>query len=119
MNRYEVVGVPARVGKRLLTLITHAIGPAFLAAGKEPDVMTVLAGVMERVKDADLDALIDAFAPLTTVHLTDGKSPRLNAIFDEHFAGNYQDMLAWLLFCLEVNYSGFFAELRSARAPSP
>ena len=55
------------------------------------------------------------------VVLEDLKMPRLDGVFDEHFAGRYMEMVQWLAFCVQVNFQGFFKGSSSAANghPSP
>jgi hypothetical protein len=125
---YQLGAITGREGLRRLTrLISPALpslaamfrdaGPEALAAG--------LSALLEGLGAEDLAYFCDTFAPKSTVRLEDGKSPNLKDIFDVHFAGNYYEMIEWLVFCFEVNYRGFFsgalAKLVSAipAAPAP
>jgi hypothetical protein len=56
------------------------------------------------------------FADSTDVVIHDDKGkrePQLSKIFDLHFAGKYDEMLAWLIFCVEVNFGSFFDGLKT------
>ena len=62
--------------------------------------------------ESELDYLCETFAPYTEIQrLGDPKRPQLKDEFEEHFIGRYDEMLGWLLFALEVNFSSFFIGL--------
>lgn len=97
-----------------------------LTARKSAHVFTRLAKILAAVMDSEegssskalaeidddtVDYLIDAFAPTTSVVLSDTRSPQLNTIFDVHFQGRAKEMFEWLGFCIKVNYADFFGGL--------
>lgn len=47
--------------------------------------------------------LIDAMARATLVTIGD-KRPQLSAIFDSHFAGEYEALGEWLTHCIRINF---------------
>lgn len=71
------------------------------------------------LNEDDLTYLCDAFSPLTFVMLPDGRNPRLDHIFDEHFAGHYVDLVKWLIFCVQVNFADFTDAALSAGSAAP
>lgn len=112
-----------KVFVRLATIVAPALGALAKGGGKsltstggnDLDVMLAtiaeaIVPLVERLRDEDLEALQDAFAPMTTVHLPGNKSPRLDKVISTHFVGpRFGDFFLWLKFCLEVNYGDFFA----------
>jgi len=38
----------------------------------------------------------------------EGRWPNLKDIFDAHFAGEYEELIGWLKFAIEVNFGSFF-----------
>lgn len=56
-------------------------------------------------------AACKAFADHTMLRKEDGKEPELSDVFEDHFAGNYLDMMEWFAFCVEHNYANFWAGL--------
>jgi hypothetical protein len=62
---------------------------------------------------ADLAYFCDTFGEVSFVFTEDGKMPRIDKVFDDHFRGRTGDMWKWLLFCLELNYADFLGELRA------
>ena len=61
--------------------------------------------------EEDLTYFCDAFAEKTFVVQPDGKMPRLDNVFDAHFAGHYIDLVQWLAFAVRVNFADF-SEMR-------
>lgn len=99
---YTVYPLGAKKGSKLLAALNKVVGAAAGGGVK---------GIFEALDDAMVTRLIDELAPTTTVDLGEGKSPRLDSIFDLHFRSNYGAMLEWLLFALEVNFETFYAAL--------
>jgi hypothetical protein len=107
-----------------LAPVLAAVQAAVQATGKEAEAtgqeerITILAtalGALDRENtDKDLDHVEAAFAEVTQVG-TEAEyngGPvmtwnKLGADYDRHFAGRYVDYLAWLQFCVEVNFLGF------------
>lgn len=63
--------------------------------------------LVERVSAEELASVQLELAKHTTV-LMGELEPQLSAIYDEHFAGHYDWLMAWLAFALEVNFRSFF-----------
>jgi len=107
---YTVYQLGAIDGRRILTKLAKVAGPAF--AGLKPGQANDFFGKLLDALDVELvDALCDKFAEFTEVQLDAEHKPFLKGKFDDHFAGKYGEMLSWLVFCLEVNFSNFFQEL--------
>src|SRR5882762_6056011 len=60
----------------------------------------------------DFNFFCDTFSPVTYVQLGD-KEPRLDSIFDAHFAGEYEALVTWVRFCLKANFPSFFQTKKS------
>jgi len=69
-------------------------------------------GALKALGAADLAYFCDTFGEVSFVFTEDGKMPRIDKVFDDHFAGRTGDMWKWLLFCVEFNYADFLGELR-------
>lgn len=116
-TEYEVQQFGARKGREVLFTLTTMLGPAaagFLKGGlSEGGILAAIQAFSETAKVEDFSRLCDEFASCTTVHLPTitGQPLKvdLSKVFDDHFAGAYGDMLAWLAFAIGVNYSNFFA----------
>lgn len=61
-----------------------------------------------RLDEVELQRLLDLFAQYTVVEIDAQHEPRLDKIFDDHFAGRYDLLFTWFRFALEVNYTRFF-----------
>lgn len=109
---YKVTTLPATVGSSVLTKTFNSVGPAFKSADGLGGLETI-GSLFEHLKEDTVRFLCDTFSAQTIVTGGDygSKEPMLSDVFDVHFAGKYQDLLQWLLFCFEVNFSGFFAGL--------
>jgi hypothetical protein len=109
---YEVTPLGALEGSRVFARLLSIAGPVvetIAKAGPKGDAAgaAVFAALTQRITPEDLTFFCEVFARWTTVNIN-GKEPRLSDIFDEHFSGNYGDMLQWLSFCIEVNFGSFF-----------
>lgn len=57
------------------------------------------------------------FGPLSAVEVAPGKWPALTeGLQDSHFSGNYDELMKWIVFCVEVNFSDF---LGTSKTESP
>lgn len=112
------------VALRVLPPMVAALSSALsrLEPGKSIDKLnwTDLAGaiggaavLLEKLSEADLKFICDAFAEKTTVGVTTPQEKAageetvrwfpLRAVFDDHFAGEYEALGQWLLWGIQVN----------------
>jgi len=108
-----------RVLVRLGKLLGKPIGDA-VSAAESLDTETIgrlITGLAEALSETEYDFFVDAFAEHTEVSGGEyqDKSIPLGAegVFDLHFAGAYVELVEWLRFAVEVNYSSFFSGLGS------
>jgi len=102
-------------GAALGSLAGGAMSGAKGGAGLESSVGAAIEALCSQVSEQDLEYLCDTFADTTTVKLAGGTRSALTADLQEVvFGGRLEDCFAWLAFCLEVNYSGFFDVLKAA-----
>jgi hypothetical protein len=119
---YRITQLPAKRGRAMLVRFVRLFGPgagAFvggLGRGRAGFDGAVGLGIADAVHDLctrlnedDLSAISDQFAEYTVVVQSRDVERRLADIFDDHFAGKYDEMFAWLRACCEVNFSSFFA----------
>lgn len=105
---YEVTQMGAVQGRKVFARLAKTIGPLLAAsAGAKPDLEKIFGDMLGNIEPELVDFVCDSFAPFTTVTMQDGKKPRLSDIFDMHFAGNYQDMVNWIMFAMQVNFKTF------------
>src|SRR5436853_6321040 len=72
-----------------------------------------------RVTAEELAAVQAELAKQTIVVIVDEREtrePTLHSIFDDHFAGHYDALMAWFAFALEANFRSFFAGTAGASA---
>lgn len=114
---YKVTALDALAGRKVMARLLKVLGPAMAGLSKpegkeEPGsrAAQAFADVLSRVTEEDVEALCNAFAPSTEVSAGayGDKSPRLQGIFAVHFAGRYDELLQWLVFCLQVNFGSVF-----------
>lgn len=126
---YRVTQLPTKPGRAMLVRYIRLAGPgagAFVGGLSSSKAGTfdgsVGSGLAEaihdfctRINDAELDAICDEFARYTIVVKSRDVELRLSDVFDDHFAGRYDELLAWLRFCSEVNFASFFAVSSSGK----
>lgn len=106
------VGLPLL--KRLLEIAAPVMA-AGLRGGRLPER---LANVLDTLPTAftlkDLQTFAQAFGNVSYYMADDGRwvllvnNGKLNAQ-ETHFTGRYAEFVQWLVFCIEVNFAGFFA----------
>lgn len=126
---YRVTQLPAKLGRSMLVRFVRLVGPgagSFVGglgragafdAGIAQGIAEGLHDLCRRLNDDDVNAICDELAKYTVVVQSRDIELRLSDIFDDHFAGKYDQMLAWLRFCLEVNFASFFGASNGAGAP--
>lgn len=110
--KYTVTQLDALKGRRAFTRLMRIAGPALgELAGAKTDIGSAIEKLVERLSEDDVDHFCDLFAKVTSVSGGDfeNRSPQLDTIFAKHFAGQYLELVQWLVFCFQVNFSGFFA----------
>lgn len=128
---YRVTQLGTKRGTSLLVRLVRLLGPGVgslvgglgrtdvnsldsaLAVGVD-DAMHDLA---MRLDDKEVQLVLEEFAKLTAVVQSDEIELRLWDIYDDHFAGRYDEMLRWAKFCMEVNFSSFFAAQSGSDKP--
>ncbi len=120
-SSYLCTALPAREGTRVAARLAAALAPGLNALpeeGFEVDpamVAKILGPIFSDPGLADtLDFLITKFSARTVVtDLSTEKQLPLDRVFDTQFSDNYDLMIEWLLFSVNLSLSSFF---RSARA---
>jgi hypothetical protein len=130
-NTYRVTQLPTGEGRRILVKLVKVIGPAISVMVEElgdgKDAPTILDSEMssvgeairlflDRVEQTDLDDLVTTFGRFTVVLIGDKVLPLSLEMQELHFSGKYLEMFKWLAFCLEWNYSDFFASSKIVAA---
>jgi|SRR5262245_33594623 len=119
---YRITQLPAKRGRAMLVRFIRLLGPGAgsfvggLARGNKPTLDAALGlGIADamhdlcsRIDEQDLATICDQFAEFTVVVVSRDVERRLNDMFDDHFAGKYDEMLMWLKACCEVNFASFF-----------
>ncbi len=95
-------------GMELLTTLGRLVGPTLSEARKDSSVTAMIGGIIGRLSFADMSSITEKLAKTTRIEREPGRWPVLEPEMD--LAGNYDLMLRWLAFALEVNYGDFFAE---------
>lgn len=124
--RYEVLPLPAGRGVRVMAQLAKVIGPgigeAASLAEAAANIGRTIGAFTERLDPDVVETLCREFAATTTVTAGQSRTSLGAGIaFDEHFAGQYDALLEWLRFCMEVNFGPLWQRLgmlRSAPGPS-
>jgi hypothetical protein len=94
--------------------MANILGPGFGAAPEEGGLNgATLGAVLGKVLSnpalsGQLKWFVQAFAERTQVGYSDGRTQSLAKVYEEHFAGEVVNQLAWLRFAFEVNMGSFF-----------
>jgi hypothetical protein len=108
-NRYDIAKVPATIGLRAAMRLARVAAP-LLKRGEA----TVSEAIAELLSNPELEDHVEyfcrTFAAYTQV-TRDGRTATLSDCFDAHFAGDLGALTEWLVEAIQVNLSGFFAQL--------
>ena len=109
---YKVSQLGAIKGRTAFLRLVKALGPVvggLVDPKGAPRQSLDLADMFGKLAltDADLTYFCDIFSEKTFV-VKGSQMPRLDNVFDDHFAGRYLDMVQWLAFCVQVNFADFF-----------
>lgn len=114
-QEFTITPLGAVTGRKALTRLIKTVGPAVDKSS--------IGALLSNINEADVDYFCDLFAKNTRI--TTGTDKQGNPVqpllsdygnFDLMFAANYGTMFSWLKFCLEVNFSSFFANLGATLA---
>lgn len=118
---YRITQLPAKRGRAMLVRFIRLVGPGAgalvggLGRGKGTFDAALGLGIADglhdlctRLNEEDLSVISDEFATYTVVIKSRDVEQQLSKIFDDHFAGAYDEMFAWLRACCEVNFASFF-----------
>lgn len=130
---YELTQLGATAGASLYHALVRAVGPTLRAKLDDlPTLLALEAGKSEEAHSAILLGLfievLEAVPPElmqrlqttfgeATVATINGVPIGLLAVFDEHFAGAYHELVKWLLESIKFNFLNFLGSKASA-APS-
>lgn len=102
---YTVMQHGALKGREVFLRLTKSLVPILDAIGKED-----LAKAGGLLSSTELEFLCDTYAKLCNVTggRYENKSPYVKDVFDDHFAGAYDEMLEWLFFCVDSDFGQLF-----------
>ena len=99
------------MGARLANMAAPLIAGARKGASPEAAIQYAL---QQPDLGANLQALAKAFAPFTTLRTAEGVEADLSKVFEAHFAGRYDALLAWLVGVIKFDLSSFLDGLLAA-----
>lgn len=124
---YRITQLPAKRGRAMLVRFVRLVGPgagAFVGgmgrgkAGFDAAIGIGIADALHdlctRLNEEDLSVICDEFATYTVVVKSHEIELQLSKVFDDHFAGRYDEMFQWLRACCEVNFASFFGSSSGA-----
>jgi len=108
---YTVTQLTAGAGLPVFSRLLSVL--AILNADSFASEEAFLAGVANVLRDPKLSEHLEAFCAAfrgsTQVNLN-GNMIALDALYDEHFAGKYIELIQWLMFCIKLNFATSFLE---------
>lgn len=107
-STYSIIPLGGRASARALTRLLRVWGSGVAGGNGSPS--QAFGAMLRNLTEEDTDYFIDLFAPLTTVRMGD-KTPTLASVFEVHFVQKADEMVKWLLACLELNWSSFFEDM--------
>lgn len=119
-KEYQIRVLSVMEGRKVYNRIQKLLAVVGDASLKESGLDPILiAGMAGHLNDGDLEFLCDKFGPSCTVKVQrNGQEAELKvsdkAVTEELFAGNFEDMFAWIAACIEVNFAGLIVKMRSA-----
>lgn len=126
---YVIRHAPASVALRAAATLANGLAPLVngFRRGRGGELDKILLGVAEAFADpalaANLEQLCTFFKPYTQVVWTNDRGEQLSGslggergIFDSHFAGRFDALLAWLRAAVEYDLGGFLAEAKAKLA---
>lgn len=127
-RNYRITPLGASKGLGILTLLTKHIArglesvPSLAALAEHAG--TALADVASNLDEAHVDRLCKTLAESAQVEPTPGSENLvpLASCYENHFAGNYGELVAFVAFALEVNFGSFLDLIKTTmatRAPAP
>lgn len=118
---YRVAQLPTKKGQALLVRIVKLLGPGIgsfvgglgRSAGEFDAAMALGVGdaihdLSARLSEVEVAGVLEEFAKHTFIIHSEELQPLLSTVYDDHFAGAYDELMKWAKFCLEVNYRSFF-----------
>jgi hypothetical protein len=119
---YRISQLPVDDGIDVGVCLLKTIGPALLALVGGESLASLdraaLGDALTKLSPADVKFLCKTFAEKTFVVLPDKKTPRLDHVWDTHFAGRYKTMGQWLVACVELNFPDFLDSSGAATKPA-
>jgi hypothetical protein len=126
---YRVTLLGASAGCRMAVRLAKLLAPSAanglegLTGSRSDGLGSLAVGIGECLRELTARITPDEFTSLaaelarnTTVAVDAELEPTLSAIYDEHFAGHYDWLMAWFAFAMEANFRSFFAGTSGAYA---
>ena len=116
--KYTVAPLPVGVGLKVLDRFKNVVAPLLAAGVKaarnlEEAAADALRALPAQLSADDVEFFQKSFGEGGASYIDGGKIVPLTVeIQGLHFAGNYMALFDWLAFCMEVNFAGFFGELK-------
>lgn len=126
-HTYTIQQLGARVGLRVFAKLARAIGEPMAMAKDDKLTEAIRAFVANPSLESDLVECAEAFAGVSKLHtIATFKGGRQEAIktaldaqWDDHFAGRYDDLVRFLWEHITYNFASFLAEARNRATQQP
>lgn len=113
---YRVTPLPFGTGRPALMRLLKVMAPVLSAALAEPTNANaaLLAALPTALSDDDLAWFARIFGDASQYQDGSRWVPLIQQNQELHFAARYEAFFRWLLFCVEVNFGGFFGGIKTA-----
>lgn len=112
---FSVTQLGAKDGFATFVKLTKMVGPAIgKLAGGVPAMADAAQLLASNLDEAVAWGVVELFARHTTMTIESGQAIPLTGGIDV-FAGKFEDLFAWLEFCLDTNYASFLSGLASRK----
>ena len=108
-DTFTVTQLSTDEGIPCLVRLTKLLGKGFEGGS----VQSAVANIAAQLSVEDVQFFTRTFSKWTVVSTGDGKTLSLSNKdhFELAFAGRYENLVQWLAFCIEVNFSSFFGKM--------
>lgn len=125
---YRVTQLGARESGRVFFRLCNIFAPIFdgldIKGSKDLEAAALggISRALKTIKAEDFEFLVTAFGKSTEVETSPEVWPRIDKVYEEHFAGRFGDQFRWVAFCINVNYASFLGDIKAKleeKSPSP
>ena len=108
---YRVTPLPFGIGQKALMRLLKVLSPVLSAALSDNSQGAMLSAIPGALTEDDLAWFARTFGDASFYQEGGKWVPLVTKNQELHFAGRYETFFRWLIFSIEVNFSGFFSGL--------